>query len=281
MRNITILMKKYIIGAFILSSGFISQSCKKDVEPPKQNPPQIATVPASVYSYEVVNTYPHDTGAFTQGLEYYNGELYESTGLNGKSSLRRVELTTGKVLQKIDIDKQYFGEGMTIFGGKIYMITYQTHVGFIYDLKTFKQIGSWQYEGEGWGLTNDGTNIIMSNGTNKINYLDPQTLTIVKTLEVTDENYLVERLNELEYIGGEIYANIWTTDRVARIDPATGKVNSWVDLSGLLSPQERTERVDVLNGIAYDKKGDRIFVTGKLWPKLFEIKIKKKGLAMR
>jgi len=268
-------MKKYLIALLFLSFGFLSQSCKKDAVPPTLNPPQITTQPSPVYRYEIVNTYPHDTGAFTQGLQYYNGELYESTGLNGRSSLRREELTTGKILQRIDIDKQYFGEGMTILNGKIYMITYQTHIGFIYDLKTFKQLGTWEYEGEGWGLTNDGKNLIMSNGSNKLNYLDPQTLTIVKTLDVTDEGFLVERLNELELIKGEIYANIWMTDRIARIDPATGKVNSWIDLSGLLTPTEK-DRADVLNGIAYDEKGERLFITGKLWPKLFEIKIKNK-----
>jgi len=264
----------YFIAAVFILFAMTNQSCKKEAAPPPQ-PPQNTTPPSPVYSYEVINTWHHDPDAFTQGLQYFNGELYESTGLNGRSSLRRVDLESGKVLQKIDIDKQYFAEGMTILGGKIYQLTYQTHIGFIYDLKTFKQLGTWHYEGEGWGLTNDGTNLIMTDGTNKINYLDPNTLTIVKTLEVTDEGFLVERLNELEYIKGEIYANIWQTDRVARIDPATGKVKGWIDLSGLLSAQERTDRVDVLNGIAYDEKNDRLFVTGKLWPKLFEIKLKK------
>ena len=269
-------MKKYFLIAFLLSFAFINESCKKEAEPPKPISPQNATPPAPVYSYEVINTYHHDPDAFTQGLQFYKAELYESTGLNGRSSLRRVELKTGKVLQKIDIDNQYFAEGMTILGDKIYQLTYQTHIGFIYDLKTFQKIGSWQYEGEGWGLTTDGKELIMSNGSNKINYLDPTSLAITKTLEVFDEGYQVENLNELEYIKGEIYANIWQTDRVARIDPATGKVIGWVDLSGLLMPQERTEKVDVLNGIAYDEKEDRLFVTGKLWPKLFEIKLKKK-----
>lgn len=269
-------MKKYLFPALFLLFAFLNLNCKKEAEPPKQIPPQNTTPPAPVYSYEVVNTWHHEPDAFTQGLQYLNGELYESTGLNGRSSLRRVELTTGKVLQKIDIPNEYFAEGMTILGNKIYQLTYQTHIGFIYDLKTFKQLGTWQYEGEGWGLTNDGTYLIMSNGSNKINYIDPKSLTIVKTIEVYDEGFRVENLNELEYIKGEIYANIWQTDRVARIDPATGKVVAWVDLAGLLMPQERTEKVDVLNGIAYDEKGDRIFITGKLWPKLFEIKLTKK-----
>ena len=269
-------MKKYFIIALLVTFVSISLSCKKEVELPKANSPQNTTSPAPVYSYEIVNTWHHDPDAFTQGLQFYNGELYESTGLNGRSSLRRVELKTGKVLQKIDIENQYFAEGMTILDGKIYQLTYQTHIGFIYDLKTFEKLGSWRYEGEGWGLTTDGKELIMTNGSNKINFLDPRSLAISRTIEVFDEGYPVENLNELEYIKGELYANIWQTDRVARIDPATGKVNAWINLSGLLTPGERTEKVDVLNGIAYDEKGDRIFVTGKLWPKLFEIKINKK-----
>jgi glutamine cyclotransferase len=272
-------MKKSLLAVLLISFAFIGQSCKKETEQPKQNPPQNTTPPAPEYSYELINTWHHDPDAFTQGLQFYNGELYETTGLNGHSSLRKVDVTTGKVLQKIDIPAEYFGEGMTIFHGKIYVLTYQTHIGFIYDLKTFTKLGSWQYEGEGWGLTNDGTYILMSNGTNKINYLDPNSLAIVKTIEVKDQGYLVEKLNELEYIKGEIYANIWTTDRVAKIDPATGNVTAWINFSGLLTPMERTEKVDVLNGIAYDEKTDRIFVTGKLWPKLFEVKIKKPEMA--
>ncbi|MFI5263609.1 MAG: glutaminyl-peptide cyclotransferase [Candidatus Kapaibacterium sp.] len=269
-------MKKYFLWALLLSFALISQSCKKEVEIPKPISPQNTTSPAPLYTYEVISTWYHDPEAFTQGLQFYNGELYESTGLNGRSSLRRVELTTGKVLQKIDIDKEYFAEGMTILGDKIYQLTYQTHIGFIYDRKTFAKIGSWHYEGEGWGLTTDGKELIMTNGSNKINFLDPKSLAITRTIEIIDEGMPVENLNELEYIKGEIYANIWTTDRAIRIDPVTGKINGWVDLSGLLTPTERTEKVDVLNGIAYDEKGDRLFVTGKLWPKLFEIKLKKK-----
>lgn len=271
-------MRKYLFPALFISFAFI-QGCKKDVEPPKQNPPQNSTPAAPTFSFEIVNTWHHDPEAFTEGLQYLGGELYESTGLNKLSSLRRVELKTGKVLQKIDIPDEYFGEGITILGNKIYQLTYQTHIGFIYDLKTFKQLGTWHYEGEGWGMTNDGTYLIMSNGSNKITYLDPKSFAIVKTLEVYDQGYRVEDINELEFIKGEIYANIWRIDRVVCIDPASGKVNSWIDLSGLMMPQERTERVDVLNGIAYDEKGDRIFITGKYWPKLFEIKVKKTDVA--
>jgi glutamine cyclotransferase len=271
-------MRKYFLLALLLSFAFIIESCKKEAPPPNPNPPQNTTPPAPLYSYEVINTWHHDPEAFIQGLQFYNGELYESTGLKGRSSLRRVELTTGKVLQKIDVGNEYFAEGMTILDGKIYQLTYQTHIGFIYDLKTFAKIGSWQYQGEGWGLTTDGKELIMTNGSNKIMFLDPSSLAITRTIEVIDEGMPVENLNELEFIKGEIYANIWQTDRAIRIDPASGKINGWLDLSGLLMPMERTEKVDVLNGIAYDEKGDRLFVTGKLWPKLFEIKlIKKEG----
>ena len=267
-------MKKHFLGLSLLICSFVAISCKKEVELPKPISPQTTTSSTPVLSYEIVNSWHHDPGAFTQGLQFFNGQLYETTGLNSRSSLRRVDLGSGKVLQKIDLDNEYFGEGMTIFGGKIYVITYQTHVGFIYDLKTFKQLGSWKYEGEGWGLTNDGTYIIMSNGTSKINYLDPRTLAIIKTIDVTDQGFQVEYINELEYIEGIIYANIWTTNRIVKIDPTTGKVLSWIDMSGLLSAQEIEAKPDVLNGIAYDEKTKRIFVTGKLWPRLFEVKSK-------
>ncbi len=284
-------MKKYLFFLLPLVFLFPLASCKKETEQPKPNPPQIATTPAQIFTYEIINTWPHDTGAFTQGLQFVDGELYESTGLKGKSSLRRVELNTGKVLQKIDVPPEYFAEGMTVFQGKIYQLTYQEHTGFIYDQKTFTKIGSWQYEGEGWGLTNDGTNLIMSNGSNKIMYIDPQKLTVVKTIEVKDEGFLVEDINELEYIKGQIYANIWQKDIIVIIDPATGNVTGRIELGGLLSPMERTERIDVLNGIAADNrvlngiatddKEIRLFVTGKLWPKLFEIKIRRKELAFQ
>ncbi len=246
-------------------------ACKKDQPPPL---PKVESIPAApVEQYDVTATYPHSKDAFTEGLEFYDGVLYESTGLNGQSHLRKIDLKTGKVLKSIDIDKQYFGEGITILGNKIYQLTYQTHVGFIYDLETFKQIGQWNYPGEGWSLTNDGKNIIMSDGTNRIQFLDPQTLTPVRTIEVTDAGLPLNNINELEYINGEIWSNVWMTNRIARIDPATGKVNAWLDMTGLLAPNER-EGVDVLNGIAFDKATNKLYVTGKLWPKIFEIAVR-------
>ncbi|HYM19877.1 MAG TPA: glutaminyl-peptide cyclotransferase [Candidatus Kapabacteria bacterium] len=256
--------------------AIIFASCAKKEPEPQSNQSNISSRPQSappVDTYEIVNTYPHDPTAFTEGLQFYNGELYESTGLEGYSTLRRVELATGKVLQKVDLDPKYFGEGIVIFDSKIYQLTYTTEIGFIYDLKTFKQTSTWNYQGQGWSLTSDGTSLIMSNGTERLKFLDPNNLSVVKTIDVQESGMPIENVNELEYIKGEIWANIWRTDRIVRIDPATGNVKGWIDLSELLPPDEM-KNVDVLNGIAYDAEHDRIFITGKNWPKLFEIKIK-------
>ncbi|MBS1904725.1 MAG: glutaminyl-peptide cyclotransferase [Bacteroidetes bacterium] len=257
----------------LLPIALLTSCSKKEAEPPRTetSAPKQASTPT--YSYEIVATYPHDTKAFTEGLQYYNGELYESTGINGHSSLRRVELKSGKVLQSIDLPNQYFGEGIVIVGSKLYQLTYTSQIGFVYDLKTFKQISTWSYNGEGWALTTDGTSLIMSNGTDKLQFLDPNTLSVTRTVSVQESGMPLTYVNELEYIKGEVWANIWQTNRIVRIDPATGDVKGWIDLSGLLSPAE-AQGVDVLNGIAYDAEHDRIFVTGKNWPKLFEIKIK-------
>jgi glutamine cyclotransferase len=227
----------------------------------------------SVATYQVVNTYPHDPGAFTQGLVYEDGFLYEGTGLNGNSSLRKVALETGEVVQSHDLADEYFGEGIAIFGDKIMQLTWQSHIGFIYDKASFEQLGEFEYPTEGWGLTQDGSRLILSDGTATLRFLDPQTLQEMGAIEVRDAGSPVTQLNELEYIHGEIYANIWQTDFIARISPETGQVLGWINLAGLLSPEERQPPTDVLNGIAYDAAGDRLFVTGKRWPKLFEIKI--------
>ena len=235
----------------------------------------VATTPTTipVYSYEVVNTYPHDRRAFTQGLVYEAGLLYEGTGLYGRSTLRRVELETGDVLQSHQLLPQYFGEGITIFGDRIYQLTWQSQVGFIFDKETFEQLAEFAYPTEGWGLTHDGQQLIMSDGTSTLHFLDPETLTEAGQIQVRANGIPVVRLNELEYINGEVYANIWQTDRVARIDPQTGDVVGWIELGGLLEPEDHDPSVDVLNGIAYDAAGGRLFVTGKLWPKLFEIEL--------
>jgi glutamine cyclotransferase len=226
--------------------------------------------------YEIVNTYPHDSTAFTQGLIFQDGALIESTGLERHSTLRRVELQTGKVLQKVDVPSYFFAEGMTLFGGKIYQLTWKGQKGFIYDPKTFEKTGEFKYTGEGWGLTHDADSLILSDGSDKIRFIDPNTYEVKRTIAVRDAGNAVEEINELEYVKGEIYANIWHQDRIARIDPADGRVKGWIDLSGLLKPGDVTDEEAVLNGIAYDEQGDRLFLTGKLWPKIFEVKLKQK-----
>jgi glutaminyl-peptide cyclotransferase len=236
---------------------------------------RVQNMPA-VYGYEVVHTYPHDPGAFTQGLVFVDGVLYESTGLNGHSSLRKVKLETGEVLQRREVDAQYFAEGLTEWRGTLIQITWQTHVGFVYDLATFAPKRTFNYTGEGWGLTHDRTRLIMSDGTSSLRFLDPVTLAETGRVTVTDRGQPVTRLNELEVVNDEIFANVWGTDSVVRIAPATGRVTGWIDFTGLLPSADRTPSTDVLNGIAYDAKGDRLFVTGKQWPKLFEVRLTSK-----
>ena len=222
-------------------------------------------------SYRVVNTYPHDENAFTQGLIFADGFLYEGTGLRGRSSLRRVALETGAVLQRVDLAREYFGEGITLFGNEIVQLTWQSNLGFVYDKDSFALIGDFPVPTEGWGITHDGVRLIMSDGSADLRFLDPYTLEFTGSVAVYDAQGPVELLNELEYIDGLVYANVWKTDRIARIAPETGEVMGWIDLTGLLPAQDRTWKTDVLNGIAYDAAQDRLFVTGKLWPKLFEI----------
>jgi len=223
------------------------------------------------YTYTVVNTFPHDRTAFTEGLVYNNGFLYEGTGIPGRSQVRKEDLLTGTVLQSLDLPAPYFGEGITIYGNTIIELTWQSNIGFVYDKATFVQLQTFTYPTEGWGLTHDGKNLIMSDGTATLHFLDPATFAQVGSIDVYDQNGPVTMLNELEYIKGEIYANVWLTNRIAIISPITGHVVGWIDLTGLLSPADIVFPIDVLNGIAYDAKNDRLFVTGKLWPKLFEI----------
>ncbi|MGB6607350.1 MAG: glutaminyl-peptide cyclotransferase [Atribacterota bacterium] len=232
-----------------------------------------------VYTYKVVNTYPHDRNAFTEGLVFEDGVLYEGTGLRGYSNLRRVKLETGEILQICELPPQFFGEGVTVYGNKIIQLTWQSHIGFIYDKCSFKLLQEFNYPDEGWGITHDGKHLIMSDGTATLHFLDPETFEEISQIEVSANNTPVTRINELEYIQGEIYANIWQTERIARIDPLTGQVIGWIDLKGILSPEDDSETVDVLNGIAYDLKNSRLFVTGKFWPKLFEIELIRQGTA--
>ncbi|HEX6895200.1 MAG TPA: glutaminyl-peptide cyclotransferase [Bryobacteraceae bacterium] len=233
----------------------------------------VAAAQAPEYGYRVVHVYPHDRNAFTQGLEFRAGFLYEGTGLNGKSSVRKVQLETGKVLQQVDLDPQYFGEGITVFNQQILELTWRSYIGFVYDQASFRQRRSFYYSGEGWGLANDGSVIYMSDGTPQIRVWDPVTLQEKRRITVRDAGKPVTYLNELECVRDEVYANVWQTDRIVRIAPSDGRVLGWIYLAGLLGPSDRTSDTDVLNGIAYDVLGDRLFVTGKNWPKLFEIKL--------
>lgn len=229
--------------------------------PPKRN------------GFKVINTYPHDKEAFTQGLFYHNGSLYEGTGQQTGSTLREVELATGKVIRILNLRSDLFGEGITLCRNRIYQVTWQSKVGFVYEMETFRQINKIYYQSEGWGLTTIKDQIAMSDGTNVIYFHDPESFTVVSRIEVYDNDHLVDSLNELEYINGEIWANIWMTDLIARIDPSSGKVIAYIDLKGILNDPGTDTRVNVLNGIAFDSGNNRIFVTGKNWPKLFEIKL--------
>jgi glutamine cyclotransferase len=224
-----------------------------------------------VCSYNVINTYPHDDGAFTQGLLYADGKLFESTGLYGESTLRRVALETGTVLQSIDLDPGYFGEGLALWEDHLIQLTWQEHTAFLWDALSFASAGSFSFTGAGWGLTHDGRRLIMSNGSSTLRFLDPVTHLESGTLAVADNGAPVINLNELEWIRGEIFANQYLTERIARIDPDTGRVIAWINLDGLLDPAPPS--AEVLNGIAWDADGERLFVTGKLWPSLFEIEL--------
>lgn len=225
------------------------------------------------YGYKVVHTYPHGRDAFTQGLVYDNGILFEGTGQETGSSLREVKLETGKVIRQHNLDAALFGEGIALYKDRIYQVTWENKVGFIYDKSTFKVINKIYYSTQGWGLTTLEDRIVMSDGTNILYFFDPEMFTVVSRIEVYDNKEKVDSLNELEFINGEIWANIWMSDRIARIDPLSGKVIGYIDLTGLLQASDRNPDTDVLNGIAWDNIGKRVFVTGKRWPKLFEIKV--------
>jgi glutaminyl-peptide cyclotransferase len=228
----------------------------------------------ATFGYRVVTEYPHDRRAFTEGLAYVDGVLYEGTGLYGESTLRRVELETGEVLQAVGLSKEYFGEGISVLGDRIYQLTWKSGICVVFDRETFELQEALTYPTEGWGMTTDGERLIMSDGTNRLFIRDPETFAELDTIDVYDGARAIWNLNELEVVDDEIWANVWQTDRIARIDPESGQVTGWIDMTGLLSQSDRgRQTVDVLNGIAYDPDTDRLFVTGKLWPKLFEIEI--------
>jgi glutaminyl-peptide cyclotransferase len=235
-----------------------------EADPPTRTP---------VLGFDVVKTYAHDPKAFTQGLIFRNGFLYESTGLKGQSSLRKVRLETGEVVEFRAVDKQYFAEGLTDWGARLLQLTWETNIGFVYELASFAPLSTFTYTGEGWGLTHDNTQLIMSDGSSALRFLDPTTQREIRRVIVRDGDKAIERLNELEFVKGEVFANVWLTDRIAIIAPSTGKVTAWLDLATLHSSLRQGE--DVLNGIAYDAAGNRLFVTGKLWSRLYEIRVRR------
>jgi len=241
-------------------------------QPPVEPTREVAT---PVFGFKLVASYPHDCKAFTQGLQYVDGVLYEGTGQNGRSTVRKVDLKTGKPFKIVSLDPQYFGEGITFLNNKLYQLTWQSQIGFVYDGSSLQRLKTFRYGTEGWGITNDGKQLIVSDGSSTLYFWDPETLHPVRKITVTDAGAPIANLNELEFIKGEIWANVWQTDRIARIDPQSGKVTAWVDLLGLLRPEDLSAdcEPEVLNGIAYDAKGDRLFVTGKQWPKIYEIRL--------
>ena len=258
--------------ALLLVFATLNVGCQTGVNAnlPANRPPANASARAG---YQIVNVFPHDADAYTQGLLFIDGVLLESTGREGQSTLRRVELQTGKILNQVNVPRPYFAEGLALLNGKLFQLTWQHGVGFIYDAASFEKLGEFKYSGEGWGLATDGNSLILSDGSHRIRFLDPETFAVRKSISVLDGGRVIDSLNELEYIKGEIYANIWHDQRIARINPNTGRVNGWIDLSGLREASGATDEEGVLNGIAYDAAADRLFVTGKLWPKLFEIRL--------
>jgi glutamine cyclotransferase len=279
----SILLTALLYGCGALGDSAVTRSPNASISLAAQNQnanrragPERPAEKVQAYGYEIKNIYPHDHAAFTQGLIYKDGVLWESTGQYGSSSLRKVDLKSGKVLKSISVPRDYFAEGMTVFHDKVFQLTWQNNKGFIYSPEDFAKIGEFHFDGEGWGLTHDADSLIMSDGTNQIRFLDPETFAVRRTISVFENAQPLAELNELEYVKGEIYANVWRTDRIVRIDPRDGRLLGIIDLAGLLPQVDRDSDTDVLNGIAYDEQGDRLFVTGKLWSKLFEIRLVKK-----
>jgi glutamine cyclotransferase len=279
----SILLAALLYGCGARNDSAITRSPNASTSPAAQNQsasrrtgPERPNEKVQAYGYEIKNIYPHDRAAFTQGLIYKDGILWESTGQYGSSSLRKVDLKTGKVLKSISVPRDYFAEGITVFRDRVFQLTWQNNKGFIYNPEDFAKTGEFHYTGEGWGLTHDADSLIMSDGTNQIRFLDPETFAVRRTVSVFENGQPLGELNELEYVKGEIYANVWRTDRIVRIDPRDGRLLGTTDLMGLLPQADRDAETDVLNGIAYDEQGDRLFVTGKLWSKLFEIRLVKK-----
>ncbi|MFO7975039.1 MAG: glutaminyl-peptide cyclotransferase [Candidatus Hydrogenedentota bacterium] len=272
MWGFVMLLQDYPQYTLVVALAFVAFAPASCVERPSDLSDDAAQgIP--LYTYRVVKTFPHDPEAFTQGFAFENGFLYEGTGLRGKSSLREVVVETGEVARMASLEDAYFGEGIAILGDRIVQLTWRSQIGFIYDKRTFERVGQFSYPTEGWGLTYDGARLIMSDGSSFLYFLDPETFERTGQVQVIGPSGPVTRLNELEYIDGEVYANVWRTDRIARIDPTTGALLGWINLEGLLAPEDRTGDEDVLNGIAYDPATNRLFVTGKRWPKVYEIEL--------
>jgi glutamine cyclotransferase len=255
---------RFLFAWFALSFFFLLQSlCGQTTK--RQAAPE--------YTFEVINRFPHDTHAFTQGFTFRGGYFYEGTGRNGQSSLRQVRPESGEIVRRADLPHEFFGEGITILGDKVFQLTWTSHIGFVYDLHSFQKLRSFQYGGEGWGLTEDGHDLFLSDGSSDIKVYDPFTFREKRHIRVRDGKEAVDQLNELEFVDGEIYANVWHSNKIARISPQTGQVTGWINLNGLLGSFYQLEAEAVLNGIAYDSEHKRLFVTGKLWPAVFEIRI--------
>lgn len=266
-------MPRLRITASILI-GLIVMSCSTELPRPPEDPTTQTSPPAETvrqYTYRVVRTLPHDQRAFTQGLVVHNGQFLESTGQNGQSSIRIVDIPTGNVIKRQALEAMYFGEGMVVLGNNAYMLTWLNQQGFVFDAKTLKQKGTFRYSGEGWGLTSDGVDLYMSNGSNSITVLDPKDFRVLRTIRVTLNGSPQSKLNELEWIEGEIWANVWRSDNIVRINPMTGKIIGVLNMQGLLPAAEQAYQTDVLNGIAYDSQSKSLYVTGKNWPHVYEV----------
>jgi glutaminyl-peptide cyclotransferase len=259
--------------AFIIVWSLRNESASQPIVAPSSDYQVTNNAHAPQVSYDVVSSYPHDPTSFTQGLLWHDGTFYESTGLNGQSKLRRLEFPSGKVLKEINLSPEFFAEGLALVDGRLIQLTWKSHRAFVYDLDTFRKLSEFAYDTEGWGLTYDGKNLILSDGSSSLFYLDPQTFKPIRKLQVTMNGKPLTELNELEFIEGEIWANVWQSDLIVRIDPSTGRVASFLNLKGILAPSDKTGSEDVLNGIAYDAEKKGIFITGKLWPRVFEIRV--------
>ena len=271
-------MNRFLLVSLLFVGGCAARNATSAPTVAAQTAPVVTPVVAPSngprqLSWSIIKEFPHDPTAFTEGLLWHDGALYESTGLEGQSKLRRVDLQSGQVLKNVNLPPQLFGEGLALAGGKLYQLTWQTKIGFVYDAKTFKPLAKFNYQDEGWGLTFDGTNLIQSDGTDVLTWRDPKDFSAVKTLKVTRGGAALANLNELEWIDGKIWANVWQTNDVVIIDPKTGKVGAQLNLTGILKDSDKLGGEDVLNGIAYDSTNKRIFVTGKNWPKLYWINV--------